>query len=62
MNIQRVDDAVFLAYIAKYITKPEREPHGILADTGELRARDNMSDAESRCSFQLQPPILLPYL
>ena len=23
MNIQRVDDAVFLSYIAKYITKPE---------------------------------------
>ena len=44
MNIQRVDDAVFLSYIAKYITKPE--PHGILTDTEELRARDNMSDAE----------------
>ena len=44
MNIQRVDDAVFLAYIAKYITKPE--PNGILADTDELRARENMSDAE----------------
>ena len=44
MNIQRVDDAVFLSYIAKYITKPE--PHGILADTEELRAREKMSDAE----------------
>ena len=44
MNIQRVEDAVFLAYIAKYITKPE--PNGILADTDELRARENMSDAE----------------
>ena len=44
MNIQRVDDAVFLSYIAKYMTKPE--PHGILADTEELRARENMSDAE----------------
>ena len=44
MNIQRVEDAVFLAYIAKYITKPE--PNGILADTDELRTRENMSDAE----------------
>ena len=44
MNIQRMDDAVFLSYIAKYITKPE--PNGILADTDELRARENMSDAE----------------
>ena len=30
MNIQCVDDAVFLSYIAKYITKPE--PNGILAE------------------------------
>ena len=44
MNIQRVDDVIFLAYIAKYITKPE--PHGFLSDTAELRARDEMSDRE----------------
>ena len=31
MNIQRVDDVIFLAYIAKYICKPE--PHGFLGDT-----------------------------
>ena len=44
MNIQRVDDAVFLAYIAKYVTKPE--PHGFMSDTSELRAREEMSDGE----------------
>ena len=44
MNIQRVDDVIFLAYIAKYITKPE--PHGFLSDTAELRERDEMSDRE----------------
>ena len=43
-NIQRVDDAVFLAYIAKYVTKPE--PHGFMSDTCELRAREEMSDGE----------------
>ena len=44
MNIQRVTDAVFLAYIAKYITKPE--PHGFMSDTSELRAREEMSDCK----------------
>ena len=44
MNIQRVDDVVFLAYIAKYMTKPE--PHGFLSDTAQLRAREEMSDRE----------------
>ena len=44
MNIQRVDDVIFLAYIAKYICKPE--PHGFLGDTAELQAREEMSESQ----------------
>lgn len=44
MNIQRVDDVIFLAYIAKYICKPE--PHGYLGDTAELQAREEMSESQ----------------
>ena len=44
MNVHRVDGTVFLAYIAKYITKPEL--HGSMADTSELRAREKISDCE----------------
>jgi|SouAtlMetagenome_1021521.scaffolds.fasta_scaffold365258_1 hypothetical protein len=56
MNIQRVDDAVFLAYIAKYVTKPE--PHGFMSDTSELRrgiaARRGAASSMMKCSSRVR--------
>ena len=38
MNMQYCTTAGFLSYIAKYVCKPE--PHGIIGDSGALRARN----------------------
>ena len=44
MNVQLVNDTIFLAYVAKYIAKPE--PIGIIKDNEELRKREKASANE----------------
>ena len=44
MNIQLMDSIAFLAYIAKYISKPE--PSGLLHDDAGLREREKVTHGE----------------
>jgi len=56
MNIQYCDTTCFLAYIAKYITKPE--PHGFFRDTAILREREQLSKKARVLNARGGPPHL----